>query len=164
MKALAPLRARWAGLAPREQALVRLAAALLALALLWWLLLAPALGTLRQSDARHAAVDAQWRQVQQLQAEAEQLRSAPRHAADDAPEALRGATEQHLGAAARITIAAGRATVTLTDAPAAQLAAWLAQVRGGAHASPVQAQLTRVAGASPVRWSGTLVLTLPTPP
>lgn len=164
MTVLAPLQAQWARLAPREQTLVRVAASLVALAVLWWLLLAPALQTLRSSGARHAEAEAQWQQMQQLQAEAEQLLAAPKHEAGDAPEALRSATEKHLGAAARITLAAGRATVTLTDVPAAPLAAWLAQVRGSAQAAPVTAQLTRTAGAAPARWSGTLVLNLPTSP
>ncbi|EER57544.1 conserved hypothetical protein, partial [Acidovorax delafieldii 2AN] len=38
-----PLHARWKALAPREQQLVLAAGALVALALLWWVALAPAL-------------------------------------------------------------------------------------------------------------------------
>ena len=41
--ALAPLQARWKALAAREQNLVLAAGALLAIALLWWLALAPRL-------------------------------------------------------------------------------------------------------------------------
>ena len=54
MKAPALLAARWARLAPRERTLVHAAAVLVALALLWWLLLAPPLKALRASPARHA--------------------------------------------------------------------------------------------------------------
>lgn len=163
MKALDAWQAQWTRLAPREQALVRAAGALVLLALLWWLLLAPPLKALRQSGARHAEVQAQWQQMQQLQAEAQQLQNAPRHSAADAPAQLQGLTHTQLGAAARLTIAAGRATLTLTEAPAAAVAAWLAQVRASTQAMPVQAQLTRSEGTQPVRWSGTLVLALPTP-
>jgi len=163
MKGAAPLRTQWARMAPREQALVRLAGAFVLLALLWWLLLAPPLKALRQSAARHAEVDAQWQQMQQLQAEAEQLQDAPKHAGADAPAQLRSLTETQLGAAARLSITAGQATVTLTEAPAAAVAAWLAQARAGTQATPVQAQLTRTGSTPPVRWSGTLVLALPTP-
>ncbi|MCZ2104236.1 MAG: type II secretion system protein GspM [Comamonadaceae bacterium] len=164
MKALAPVQARWAALAPREQSMLRLACTLVALALVWWLLLAPPIKALRASDARHAQVDTRWQQMQQWQAEAEQLKALPQHTAADAPQALREATEKHLGAAARITVAAGRATVTLTNAPAAALAAWLAQVRASTQAAPQEAHLTRANGDAPgVHWSGTLVLALPAP-
>ena len=50
------LSTHWQTLAPREQHLVRAAALLVALALLWWLALAPALHTLRSAPARHAAL------------------------------------------------------------------------------------------------------------
>lgn len=163
MKAAEALTVQWARLAPRERTLVSLTAVIVGLALLWWLLLAPPLKTLRLSEQRHAAVEAQWQQMQRLQAEAEQLQAAPRHAAADAPAQLRGGTETLLGASAKLSIAGGRATVTLTEVPAASLAAWLAQVRASAQATPVQAQLTRAGDAQPVRWSGTVVLTLPSP-
>lgn len=163
MKAVETWRAQWTRLAPREQSLVRAAGAIVGLALLWWLLLAPPLKALRLSGERHAQVDAQWQQMQQLQAEAEQLQNAPRHAAADAPAQLRDSAESLLGTSAKLSVAAGRATVTLTEAPAASLAAWLAQVRASAQATPVQAELTRSGQAPAVRWSGTVVLTLPAP-
>ena len=53
------LQQRWKALAPREQNLVLAASAIVALALLWWVALAPALKTLRTAPARHAAL-AQW--------------------------------------------------------------------------------------------------------
>ena len=53
---LQDLRTRWVGLAPRERALVGGAAALVALALLWWVALAPALATLRSADVQHRAL------------------------------------------------------------------------------------------------------------
>ena len=161
--ALKALKAQWARLAPREQTLVRAAGTLVLLALLWWLLLAPPLKALRQSAARHAEVNAQMQQMQQMQAEAEQLQNAPKHASADAPAQLRSMTETQLGPAARLTIAAGQATLTLTEAPATAVAAWLAQVRASTQATPVQAQLTRSGDTRPTRWSGTLVLVLPTP-
>ena len=60
------LRARWAALAPREQALVAAAVALVALALLWWVALAPALATLRSADAQHRALDNQLQHMRRL--------------------------------------------------------------------------------------------------
>ena len=163
MKTPAALAARWARLAPRERTLVHAAAVLVALALLWWLLLAPPLKALRTSPARHAQTNAQWQQMQQLQAQAEQLQGAPRHPGADAPALLRSSVEAAFGASAKTTIAGARATVTLTDAPASAVAAWLAQVRASSQAAPVQVQLSRVGTALPVRWSGSIVLALPTP-
>ena len=69
------LKARWALLAPREKLLVAAAAALVAVALLWWVAVAPALGTLRAAPARHAALDAQLQRMQSLQAEAQRAPS-----------------------------------------------------------------------------------------
>ena len=101
--------------------------------------------------------------MQQLQAQAEQLQGAPRHPGADAPALLRSSVEAAFGASAKTTIAGARATVTLTDAPASAVAAWLAQVRASSQAAPVQVQLSRVGTALPVRWSGSIVLALPTP-
>ena len=94
--ALAALRAHWARMAPREQSLVLAAAAVVGLALLWWVLLAPALQQLRGSGARHAAVDAQLQRMQALQA---YMRSFP----DDQLAALKAevSTLHHSGALRR---------------------------------------------------------------
>ncbi|WP_225981021.1 type II secretion system protein GspM, partial [Paracidovorax avenae] len=58
------LRARWKTLAPREQSLVLAAGTVVAVALLWWVALAPALRTLREAPAQHAALDAQLQRMQ----------------------------------------------------------------------------------------------------
>lgn len=62
-------------LSPRERRAVVAAAWVVGLGLLWWLALAPALNTLRQAPERHARLDTQLAQMQQLAASAEQLRS-----------------------------------------------------------------------------------------
>jgi len=61
------LRARWAALAMRERQMVGGAIALVALALLWWIALAPALRTLAAAPAEHAQLDAQLQQMATLQ-------------------------------------------------------------------------------------------------
>ena len=166
--ALAPLQARWKALAPREQNLVLAAGALLATALLWWLMLAPALQTLRAAPARHAALDAQLQRLQALQAEAQQLRDAPPVRAADARRSLQNTLAQQLGDTAQIQFTGDRATVTLKGASASVLAQWLAQARSNAHAAPLEARLAqsadaaRAAPAGEPRWNGTLVLSLPT--
>ncbi|WP_422843957.1 type II secretion system protein GspM [Acidovorax sp. M2(2025)] len=173
------LRARWQALAPREQTLVLAAASVVGLALLWWVALAPALGTLRAAPARHAELDAQLQHMQSLRAEAQQLQSAPRSARGDAAGALRSALTQRLGNTAQLHLAGDRATVTLKGAPADALGQWLAQARSNARTVPVEARLTRSTAAAPTgaaanaapvlgtpaaampRWDGTLVLALP---
>lgn len=152
------LRARWAALAPREQALVAAAAALVALALLWWVALAPALATLRSADAQHRTLDNQLQHMRRLQAQAKAMQSQPRQGRDESLRQLEAAIRQQLGVSARYSIAGDRVTITLTNAPAAALAQWLSQVRTNARAIPGEARLTRNATGG---WDGTLVLALP---
>lgn len=175
----ASLQARWKALAPREQNLVLAAGAIVALALLWWVAMAPALATLRAAPARHAELDTQVQRMLTLQAEAQQLQSAPRSNPTDSVGTLRTALTQRLGPAGQLNVVGDRVTVVLKGAPADGLAQWLAQARSNAHASPVEARLVRNAaaaapaaaagattlgGAAPSgapRWDGTLVLALP---
>lgn len=152
------LRQRWAALAPREQALVGAAVAILALALLWWVALAPAIATLRAADAQHRALDAQLQQMRRLQAQAKVMQSQPRQSHDDALRELEAAIREQLGVSARYTIAGERVTISLINTPADGLARWLTQVRSNARALPGEAKLARNASGG---WDGTLVVTLP---
>ena len=152
------LRARWAGLAPREQALVAGAAALVALALLWWVALGPALSTLRSAESQHRALDVQLQQMRRLQAQARAMQAQPKFNHDEAMRQLEAAIRQQLGVSARYAIAGDRVTITLTNTPAQALAQWLSQVRTNARAIPGEAKLTRNAGGG---WDGSLVLALP---
>ena len=56
---LAPLQARWTSLERRERTLVSATLWLVALALLWWIGVSPALRTLRQADAQQRGLAAQ---------------------------------------------------------------------------------------------------------
>ena len=180
MSSASALQERWRALAPREQNLVLAAGAVVALALLWWLAIAPAMATLRAAPARHAALDAQIQHMLRLQTEAQQLQSAPKTGPGDAVGALRAALTQQLGKTAQLNVADDRATITLKGAPADALAQWLAQARSNARTTPLEARLTRSAAApapantsqpvalgnptmAPARWDGTVVLALPAP-
>ncbi|QIL45046.1 type II secretion system protein M [Acidovorax sp. HDW3] len=163
------LQARWSKLAAREQNLLLGACAVLALALLWWLALAPALATLRSAPARHAELDSALQQMLALQQEAQQLQNAPQLRTADARRSLQNALAQQLGESAKIQFSGDRATVTIKDANASALAQWLVLARNNAHAATQEAHLAR-AGDAPTqrtstaeepRWSGSLVLTLP---
>ena len=152
------LRQRWTMLAPRERTLAVAAAALVLLALLWWVALGPALATLRSADAQHRALDAQLQSMKRLQAQAREMQGQPRQNPNEAIRQFETSIRQQLGTAARYSIAGDRVTVTLANAPAASLAQWLSQVRTNARAIPGEAKLTRNAGGG---WDGNLVLTLP---
>ncbi len=162
----AALRTHWASLAPREQTLVLAAATVLGLALLWWLLLAPALAQLRASPARHAALDAQLQQMQALQAQALHLKDIPRPTGNETLPVLWRSLGQQLSAGTQMSTTGDRAAITLKDVPPEALAQWLAQVRSTTRAVPTEARLLRytaiTGGAShPAPWNGTLTLALP---
>ena len=59
MKMPETLQRRWNSLLPREKTLVQVTAAVIGVALLWWLAVAPALQTLRTDNTRHQALDTQ---------------------------------------------------------------------------------------------------------
>lgn len=155
---LAPLRARWEGLAPREQLLLAGAAGLVLLALLWWVALGPALSTLRSAEAQHRALDTELQRMRRLQAQVKAIQSQPRLPPAEAGRQLEAAVRQHLGTSARYAVDGERVTITLTNAPPAALAQWLAQARANARAVPGEARLTRNPAGG---WDGTLVLSLP---
>lgn len=187
MKWLDTLQARWRtwwpGLDPREQRLVAIAAALVGLALVWWVALAPALGTLSAAPAEHAKLDAQLQQMSALQRQAKALQSQPRASRDDAMRALEASVRENLGPNAQLQAAGAgeNATIALRAAPADALAQLLTQARSNARAVPREVHLTRGStpqggpggpGAAPPppaapagpprpRWDGTLVMGLP---
>lgn len=161
--ALGPLQARWRALQAREQAMVAGAAVLIGLAVLWWLLIAPALQTLHQADAQQRSLDSQLQKMLSLQAQAQALISQPKMTRDDALRALEASVKQRLGTTAQINIVGDRATVTLRNTPADALSQWLTQARVNARAIPAEVRLTRNSGTpgGPAAWDGTLVLALP---
>jgi general secretion pathway protein M len=149
------LAARWAALAPRERRLLTLAAAVIGVALVWAVAIAPALHTLRTAPEAQAALDAQWQAMQREAAEAQRLRAAPPLAPGLAVQALQGATER-MGAPGRLSLQGERAVLTLTDATPEAITQWLAEVRRGARARPVEARLT----ATDDGFSGTVIVAI----
>ena len=157
-------QATWAALPPRERRLITVAGAVVALALLWWLALAPALATLRAAPAQRAQLQAQAQQMQQWQREAEALKNLPPLPREAALAALEAATRQRLGTAGQLSVVGDRVQVTLKDAGAQDLADWLQDARANARAVPLDARLTRGserAPGAPARWSGAVSLSLP---
>ncbi len=171
------LQARWKALDPRERRFAGWAIALVLLALVWWIALAPALRTLSTARQEHARLDAQLQQMSTLAAQANALKGQPKANHDDALRALESSVRQQLGPNAQLSggSAGDGVSLVLRATPADTLAPWLAQARGNARALPREAHLTRSqqpappAGASgghaeegaKVRWDGTLVMSLP---
>jgi general secretion pathway protein M len=149
-------QSRWRGLPAREQRLALLALAVVSLALLWWLALAPALAVLKAAPAQHRVRDGQLQQMLSLQAQAQTLQAQPVLSIDQTRLALEAALKL-LGPGAQMTVQVDRVTVTLKAVGAEALAQWLAAVRQNAHVAPVEARLLRNAAGS---WDGTLVLNL----
>lgn len=155
------VQARWEILAAREKTLVLAACALVALALCWWVIIGPAVQTLRVSAAQHRALDAQLQQMKALAAQAQALQSQPKAGFDEALRALEGTTRQRLGTGAQLSVVGDRATLTLRGVPADALGQWLAQTRINARALPSEVRLVRNPAPGSSRWDGTLVLSLP---
>jgi general secretion pathway protein M len=159
MSAFTKLQARWRNVSPREQRLLLLALGAVALALVWWVAVAPALAVLKTAPQQHAVLDAQLQQMQRLQAQATSLRAQPVVPADDARQALE-ASLKPLGASAQMVVQVERVTVTLKAAAPDALAQWLATARQNARTLPTEARLTRNAAGA---WDGVVVLQLPAP-
>lgn len=152
---LAPLAAWWQGLQARERGLVAVAAVAVAVLVLWLAAIQPAARTLLQAPAQLEALDAQLLQMRRLAAEARELRTAPQISEVQSVAALRTASAR-LEPAARLTVQGDRAVLTLDGLGSEPLREWLAEVRSGARARPVEAQLTR----SPRGFSGTITVAI----
>jgi general secretion pathway protein M len=151
----------WQNLAPRERKAVTLASWLMGLALLWWVLLGPAVQTLRKAGDQHATLDAQIAQMQRMAASAQQLRgqnSAPTPSRGAAQSALAQATGS-LGATGQVSVQGDRAILTLRGASPEALAQWLSQVRVNARLTPIDAQIDR--RGNPAGWHGQITVAGP---
>jgi general secretion pathway protein M len=152
------LKQHWAALARREKLMVAAATAVVAIAALWILAIAPALATLQHSDEQRRVLDAQLQRIMALRAQAQSLQSQPKQNYEEASRQLELSVRQGLGTSARLSIQGERATVTLTGTAPDALAQWLAQARANARAIPAEAHLLRNGNGM---WEGNVVLTLP---
>ena len=154
--AIASAQTRWAQVSPREQRLVRGALALLALALVWFVALRPALATLRSVQSQGPQLRAQLQDMLQLQAQAQVLQALPAAQTQDSKSLLEAALAT-LGATAQMSLTGDRATITLEGSSADALAQWLSQARLNARARPLELHLTQSQGL----WKGRIVLQMP---
>lgn len=152
---LAPLRAWWASLAQRERRLLLLGGTVLVVYAVFALTVQPAWRTLSRAPQQQAEVDAQLQAMQRLAAEAQELRAMPPVNPEQSAAALKSASER-LGDKAKLSLQGDRAVLTLTGVGTEQLKGWLAEVRSGARARPVEATLTRGANG----YSGSIVVAI----
>lgn len=143
------LTLRWLALAPRERLALSLALGAVGLLLVWNIAIQPAWRTLQTAPAQRAALDAQVADMQALATEARELRALPPVSPEQAEAGLRSST-QRLGAGARLNLAGGRATITLSNIDPAALTAWLAEIRSGARARVIELQVSRSASPAAV--------------
>lgn len=148
---------RWQALSSRERLGVGAAMTALGVLLLWFVAMAPALRTLRETPLQRDRLEAQLATMQRQAGEAQTLRAQPGISLTQAQTALTAATER-LGGKARLVTTGDRATVTFTGIEGPALLAWLGEVRSGARARPVEAQLKRLGKA----YDGTMILSLAT--
>lgn len=152
-------------LQPRERVAVSLATATVLTYLLWALALAPAWRHLQAAPARHQAADAQLAEVTALAQEARSLsaqRGTQTLSRTEAVRAIEAATQQTLGASARVGVSGDRITVQLTAATPDALARWLSQARLNARLLPTETRLQRSGEGAALRLNGTVVLAGPT--
>lgn len=155
------VQTRWQGASEPEKRSLSAALVVLALALVWWLALAPALAVWRTANAQRSALDTQLEHMRSLQAQARALQALPKLNATDARRALEESLKP-LGSAAQMSAQVDRLTVTLKGVSAPALAQWLSSSRQNAHWVPSEAHLKRV-NVGTDAWDGSVVFSLHTP-
>ncbi len=159
MSRLQPLRERagtaWRARPPRDRLALTVMALVVGSFLLWIMLIAPAVATLRSAPAQLDALDTQLLQMRGMAAEVRDLRNATPVPAAQAGLALKAAAERQ-GDKVRLSLQNERALLTLQNASPEQLRALLVEARSAARARPLEANLSR----GPTGITGTLVLSL----
>lgn len=150
---LAPLRAWWGTLGRHEQRMALLALAVIGVFVVWALAVKPAWNTLRQAPAQLDRLDAQLQTMQRMAAETRELRAAPSIGTEQSAAALQAAGDR-LGDRARLSVQGDRAVLSVNGITAEDLRNWLSEVRSGARARPIEAQLAR----GPQGFTGTVTL------
>jgi general secretion pathway protein M len=160
-------RQAWHARSPREKTLLRAAAFLLAVVVVWQWAWAPAWRTWQEAPARQAALDGQTQRMLQWQAQAKGLQKPSTVSRAEATQWLEKNLSD-LGPNAKLSLSGDDVTLRVEAAPALAMARWLSQAREHAQTWPHQAQMQQAQmqqANSPlpneVLWQGTLVLRLP---
>lgn len=153
---LQPVRTAWKRLSARERHLVVAASAVVLVAAVWLIAIAPALRTLRDAPAQRAAQEQQLAQMRQWQSEARALKQQPRISPEESQRMLQELGERLLGPGS-VTLQGAQVQAQLKGVSPEALAQWLQQARTLGRALPQQMQLERTSDG----WNGTMVLRLP---
>jgi general secretion pathway protein M len=153
---LEAINARWLALAQRERMALSGLAWGLGLLLVWLVLLAPALRTVREAPVAQARLGSAMEQMQALQTRARALQARPEVSPTQWLNQLRERVRS-LGAGASVQQQGDQITVILKQVNADTLSAWLAT--DGVRLQPEAMQLDRDPG-SLATWSGNLVFVL----
>lgn len=148
---------RWQALAGREQILLATIGVLLVLALLWWLLLQPAIKNWQQAYAGQAKWESNMQRIRTAGKQAATLRGMKSMTGEEAKKAVTDSLKL-LAGTGQLAWQADTVRVTLTNTQPEALAQWLSAVRLNALSLPSSSSLT----LSKQGWSGTVVLRLPT--
>lgn len=159
MKWRVALQSRWQASSRREQGLVLSAIAVVGVALLWWVALAPALAVLKTADVLRQSQDVELQHMQRLQQQARTLMALPTRNEIEARRALEGSLKI-LGESAGLGTQMDRLVITLKGVQAQPLVQWLANVRQNVQLVPHEARLKRNPAGS---WDGTVVFVIPSP-
>jgi len=138
-------QARWAKLSDRERTWVRVAASVLALALLWQIGLAPALGVWQHSPDRRAQLDRQQAELAALQAQVRSLQAQPTLSRQEAQQSLAQLTRDLLPGA-QLSGQGDSQRVVLKNVSGTSLAQWLSAIRQSAQTTVTAMQLQRSTG------------------
>ena len=149
-------QAKWAAMPARERQLLTVAAWLAGLVLLVMVGVRPAWKSLQETPKQLVEINAQLEQMRTQAQEAQFLRQRPPVPPVQAEAALKAATER-LGNAGRLMVQGDRAVLTATAVSGEALAMWLDEIRAGARAKPVEANLSQT---EPGHYSGTVILAL----
>jgi general secretion pathway protein M len=160
-------RQAWDARSPREKTLLRAAAFLLAVVVVWQWAWAPAWRTWQEATTRQAALDSQTQRMLQWQAQAKGLQKPSTISRAEATQWLEKNLAD-LGPNAKLSLTGDDVTLRVEAAPALAMARWLSQAREHAQTLPHQAQMQQAqtqqansAAPNEVLWQGTLVLRLP---
>jgi general secretion pathway protein M len=138
------LEQRFKRLSSRERMLVVFAGLAITAAVLWWLLLAPALRTLSAAPEQIAALESQLAQMRQWATEAEQLKQAPRRTPpSDFAATVTQRIKRALGDSQRVNALPAEVRITTTAVGAAALLTLLQDVGESAQAKVDEMILSR---------------------
>jgi general secretion pathway protein M len=156
---LAPLRAKWQALAPRERQMLSVMGWAIGAALVFMVAVKPAWKTLQQTPAQLREAQAVLDEMRKQAEEVKSMRSQPPVPPVQAQAALQSATDR-LGEGARLRLQSDRAVLTLDKVSGAALASWLSEARSSARVRPLEANLSQVEGGT---YSGTVTLLMSAP-